>query len=563
MTKRKIQNRHKVQIINVKTLVLVFVILILNLFCYLPACRQGRNFDINNLAFAQDNTKLTSLTKQIMEAKNYDGSQLAFEDLAGMYFMENKYNEFVDFLNSLSKQNKNLEPLINYYIGLARYNQLKHLEEKQDWDEYFAKGNDYRGQIQASLENVINSTGNDTPLSLYASVIIWKFHKDQEDSFYEGALVSLLNSAFEYAKLSKNFQPLKTAADELFSYKELAGAKTIYKIYTQKLLSSNIDNEELKRIAESFHKEGNLFLAENIYDVYLERLLKQETKKDFKPVLIEIAKSFSYSAASGFADLIFAEKVFKIIEDIGGKNAFNEELIFLRAFNLEKAKEYQRALALYLDLIGRYPKSAIINEVKFRAGIIYAYILGDIKNGRLYFEGLSTKETLSPQVIASLYHLGLLSQWENDSQKAKDYYDKLIERREGNFKENLYLAQERLREIQEKKPLEYNLKTFLDVTFNQKKPSSGLERIDLRASPYRPKKNSEVNIHAASYLGASGCMQVELQYLWSGETGNTQLSSLAPALLTQYADSGTKVVYLVVVSPGDVIGTAVEIIDVD
>ncbi|MGB4521227.1 MAG: hypothetical protein WBI28_04785, partial [Candidatus Omnitrophota bacterium] len=92
---------------------------------------------------------------------------------------------------------------------------------------------------------------------------------------------------------------------------------------------------------------------------------------------------------------------------------------------------------------------------------------------------------------------------------------------------------------------------------------SGLERIDLRASPYRPKKNSEVNIQATSYLSASGCMQVELQYLWSGETGNTQLSSFAPTFLTQYADSGTKIVYLVVVSPSGVVGTAVEIISVD
>ncbi|MFZ2602742.1 MAG: tetratricopeptide repeat protein [Candidatus Omnitrophota bacterium] len=513
--------------------------------------------------FAQDNAKLASLTKQIIEAKNYNETHLAFEDLADLYFKENKYNEFVDFLNSLSKQNKDHQALINYYIGLTRYNQLKYLEEKQDWDEYFAKGNDYRGQIQVSLEKAINSSSNDSPLSLYTRVIIWKFHKDQEDSFYEGALASLLNSAVEYAKLTKNLQPLKTVADELFSYKELAGAKAIYKIYTRELLSSNTNNEELKRIAESFHKEGNLVLAENIYDIYLERLLKQETKEDFKPVLIEIAKSFSYSAASGFSDPIFAEKVFKIIEDIGGQDAFNEELIFLRAFNLEKTKEYQLALALYVDLIGRYPKSAIIDEVKFKTAIIYAYILGDIKNGRLYFEGLSTKETLSPQVIASLYHLGLLSQWENDSQKAKDYYDKLIERHKDNFKEIFALVQERLKEIQETKPLEYNLRTFLDLTFNQKKPSPQEERIDLRAFPYRPKKNSEVNIQATSYLSASGCMQVELQYLWSGETGNTQLSSFAPTFLTQYADSGTKIVYLVVVSPSGVVGTAVEIISVD
>lgn len=556
MTKHGRQNKHKVQITNVKTLVLAFVILVLNLFCHL-------NSGIYNLAFAQDNTKVTSLAKQIIGAKDYNETQPAFEELSELYFKENKYNEFVEFLNSLSKQNKDLQAPVNYYIGLTRYNQLKHLEEEQNWDEYFAKGNDYRGQIQASLEKVVSSTNNGSPLNLYAKVIIWRFHKDQEDSFYEGALASLLNSAAEYAKLAKNFQPLKTAADELFSCKELAGAKALYKIYTQELFSSDINNEELKKIAMNSHKEGNLILAENIYDVYFERLLKQETKKDSLPALIEIAKSFSYSAASELADLMFAEKVFKIIEDIGGQGAFNEELIFLRAFNLEKAKEFQSALALYVDFIGRFPKSALSDEVKFKAAIIHAYILADIKNARPYFEGLSIKETLSPQVIASLYHLGLLSQWENDFQKAKGYYDKLIERRKGNFKDDFILAQERLKEIQEAKPLEYNLRMFLDSTFNQNKLSVGLERIDLKAFPYRPKKNSEVNIQATSYLSASGCMQVELQYLWSGETGNAQPSNLASTFSTQYAESGTKVVCLAVVSPSGVVGTAVEIIDVD
>ena len=48
MTKHKIQNKSKVQITNVKTSVLVFVILILNLFCAL-------NFGICHYVYAQDN----------------------------------------------------------------------------------------------------------------------------------------------------------------------------------------------------------------------------------------------------------------------------------------------------------------------------------------------------------------------------------------------------------------------------------------------------------------------------------------------------------------------------
>ena len=52
------------------------------------------------------------------------------------YFKENKYSEFVDFLDSYKITDKLNKSCINYYKALARYTQLNYLEEKQSWDEY-------------------------------------------------------------------------------------------------------------------------------------------------------------------------------------------------------------------------------------------------------------------------------------------------------------------------------------------------------------------------------------------------------------------------------------------
>ena len=511
--------------------------------------------------FAQEDNKLVALSKQIIEAKTNDEAYPILKELTDLYFKENKYNEYVEYLNSLAKQKKTLEPVVNYYIGFSRYYQLKYLEEKQNWDEYFSQGNSYREEVVTSLQKTIASILATEALGVYARLSLWKFHRDQNDALSDAALSDAMNATLEYAKSALDLTPIKDVAGEFLSYAEKAKAKELYKIYVDRLVASQIKDDELNTSAIGFYKEGNLDLAQSLYDVYMERIQKTLAKEKLLPILIDIAKLFSYRD-EGPNDAFYAEKIFKKIEEIGTKDAFNEELIYLRAFNLEKAGEYRKAKDFYIDLVQRYPQTAHRDEADFKQGIIYTYILRDIKNGRSYFEKLAQKEITSPQAISSLYQLGLLSHWQEDKVKAREYYNKLIEKAGDGFPETVTLAKERLKEIEEAKPIEYNLKTFLDASLKEEYASLDMTKLDLKSNPYRLKKDGQIDIKSSAYTAESGCLQVELQYLWSGHLGNSKPTNEQNSFATKYIQRGSKEINLVVVSPTGIIDRDIELVDV-
>jgi tetratricopeptide (TPR) repeat protein len=264
---------------------------------------------------------------------------------------------------------------------------------------------------------------------------------------------------------------------------------------------------------------------------------------------------------------VYAERVFKKIEETGGKEAFDEGLTYLRAFNLEKMKDYIPAREVYMDLASRFPKSAHIDEADFKTGIIYTYVARDINNGRLYFEKLANnKETLSPQAISSLYQLGLLAQWQEDFAKAKEYYNKLLERANvmpASFSESISLAQQRLKEIEGSKQIEYNLKTFMDISLKKENAGFNMSKLQLNSRPYRLKITDEsTKVTAYPFIAESGCLQVEMQYLWSGDIGTAEVSLNESNFDTAYKQAGTRVINLVVVSTSGFLDYNIDMVDV-
>lgn len=485
------------------------------------------------------------------------------EELKEGYFKDKKYSEFVEYLKSLNVKDNALAAQVDYYKALSRYQQLKYLEETQNWNEYFSQGNTYRDEVVLGAQKAIDSTKNSDSLNIYARLLLWQFHKDKQDAFADTALSGLVDSAVEYSKTDADPKPVKDAADKLFSYQEKGKSKELYRIYVEKITSSDIKDEQFREIAFGFYKEGNLELSEIVYDSFIDRIIKSLPKEKTVPDLINIAKMFAYKN-EGPNDALYAEKIFKKIEDTAGKEALGEELVYLRAFNLEKAKEFLAAKDVYVDLAARFPLSSHVDEANYKIAVIFTYVSRDIKTGREYFDKLSQKEPSSPQAISSLYHLGLLSQWENDTAKAKDYYSKLVEKSKDGFHETSVLAKLRLKEIDELKPIEYNLKTFLDAALKEDLVSAITPNIN--ASLYILNKDQEVKINSATNVPMNGCMPVELQYLWSGEIGKTRAASeelLLSALFdTSYSETGTKVINLTIVSPAGTIDRSIDMVDV-
>jgi tetratricopeptide (TPR) repeat protein len=512
--------------------------------------------------FAQESNQLVNLSKQIIEAK--DNSQLyaPFAALKEVYYKDHRYADFVEYLKSLGGKKKSLQPFVEYYIAQARYLQLRHMEETQAWDEYFSHGNDYRDEITNNAASAIAATTASEPLNIYARLLLWQFHKHQEDSLRDSALEDLMRVASLYAQQAKDIALLKEVAGELLAYGEKAKSRELYKIYADKLISSDISNAQLRASADDFYQKGNLELAETLYDAYLGRLDKPQDKDELTAQLVSLAKAFSCKANAP-SDPAYAEKIFRKLEEAGGKGIFDQELMYLRALNLEKAKDFIPAQDAYQKLLEVYPKSAHADEAEFKNGIFSVYVQRDLDKGKKSFEKLAAQEALSPQVISATYQLGLLAQWQEAFPRAKEYYQKLLERAKDNYQETVQLAKERLEEIAASKPIEYNLKTFLDVSLKDEYKTLDMSRLDLRSDPYQAAPDKNISVSSRPVVGESGCFQVETQYLWSGHLGTTRPGSEEAQFATKYLHRGTKEINLVAVTPAGILDRDLVMDDID
>ena len=475
------------------------------------------------------------------------------------YLVGNQYNEFIDFLDN--SKDKSVQTCLDYYKADMRYRQLKYLEEKQSWDDYFSNGNTYRDQIVVSLQKVIRQTDNRNCLRPKSRLLLWQFHHGQQDAFLEQSLADLVADINVYAQKTNDPELIREVADKLLASGEKAKAGQIYKLYVDKLVSGKINQEELKGKAAGFYKEGNLELAKSIYDIYIEKAAKSLAADKFIQELFEIASLFVYKPA-GFYDLAYAEKIYARIEEFAGDKVFNQETIYLRAFNLEKFRDYQEAAKYYLQLTRLYADSKYFDEAAYKIAMINVYALADINEARKYFELLAAKDKFSPQVISAFYQLGLLAQWEGDPAKAKNYYDLLLNNSKGNYTETAAQAKERLKEIGDNLPISYNLKTFLDLSLKKESALSETGRAELMPSAYLLTKGQKIVVSSSVNMPQSGCNQVQLQYLWSGDLAGVHPSVDDDNFQAAYADPGTKEINIVVVSPAGAVDRFFFMVDV-
>jgi len=484
------------------------------------------------------------------------------EEAKSKYLAAQQYNEFVDFLDNFKEQDK-VDPLcLKFYKAQARYLQLKYLEEKQSWDDYFANGNDYRQQLEQNAQKVIEQADLANPLRPKARLLLWQFHHGQQDAFVQASLDDLLADLNAYAKVKTDPELIKNIADALLAGEEKTKARQIYKLYVDQLVAGKITDPELKSAAAGFYKEGNLELAQAVYNIYTERIAKTLAPEKLVRELFEIASLFVYKPA-GLYDMAYAEEIYAKIEGLALKNAFNQDSIYLRAFNLEKLRDYQGAQKLYLQLIQLYPDTRHFDEAVYKIAMIEAYALANIAEARKYFEMLAAKTVFSPQVISGFYQLGLLAQWEGNLVKAKEYYGLLLKNSADNYAATAALAKERLKEIEENKELDYNLKTFLDLSLKNATPLVEMGKAELKASGYLLDKNQKATISSSIDMPQSGCNQVELQYLWSGDLGGAKPAVSDGSFQCAYSDAGTKAINVVVISPAGAIDRFFTMLDVD
>lgn len=483
------------------------------------------------------------------------------EEAKEKYLAANQYNEFIGFLDNFKDKDKVGQLSLDYYKAQARYLQLKYLEEKQSWDEYFANGNTYRQQLEENARKVVDQADAGNPLKLKARLLLWQFHHGQQDAFAQSSLDELVAEVNLYAKDKNDPELIRTIADSLLAQEENAAARQIYKLYVNQLTAGKMADTQLKATGSGFYKEGNLELAQAVFNIYIERASKTLQQGKFIKELFEIASLFVYKP-QGLYDMAYAEEIYAKIEGLAGQGVFDQATIYLRSFNLEKFKDYKAAQKLYLQLIQLYPDTKYFDEAVYKIAMINAYVFSDISQARKYFDLLAAKKEFSPQVIASLYQLGLLAQWEADPVKAKEYYELLLGNTADKYPSIAAQANDRLKEIRENKQISYNLKTFLDLSLKSENTLSEAGKAELKSSAYALEKGQKAVISTFVNMPQSGCNQVQLQYLWSGDLAGAGPAVDDASFQCAYADSGTKAINIVVISPAGSIDRYFTMVDV-
>ena len=144
-------------------------------------------------------------------------------------------------------------------------------------------------------------------------------------------------------------------------------------------------------------------------------------------------------------------------------------------------------------------------------------------------------------------------------------YSKILELTNNNpdFKELTERVSKRQKEIQESKPIEYNLKTFLDVSLKGgEPPGAPTAALDLSIEPFKTTIAQGVKFSLSQPQAMTGCLVPELTYLWSGDLGSVHPVPMTPEFSTDYQVRGIKVVNVVVLAGLEPAGSALEMVDI-
>ena len=517
------------------------------------------------LCIAEQESERANLLKQnIKSSKALEDTELQLGELLDIYAKDNRFNEFYSFLKTLEKDKKfKATPLIYYYKTLTRFSQMQFLEENKMWEELFDNKDLYVSDTEVDLEKAKKLSTSTDALSLKLKFLEWQLKKDNEEVSIN-TLEDLFNLTQEYAQIHSDIQVIKDIADALSKEKQINYAKKLYSVFVSKISETGINQEELRKLTESFLEDDKIDLAISLYDVYLDRIINTQPDKSIAiQKMFDVAEKFAHSGWQEGLDPFYAEKVFKRIEFLYSIKAFSALSQYRRAYNLERSKEYESCLAEYLKLIDNFPKYQDKDRIYFRLGIFNVYVFNEIDQTKEYFLKVVSDYPKSLDYLNSLYHLGLLSHWQDNLEKASEFYKTILDKAKDikTDSEIVTLTELRIKEIEEEKDIEYNLRMFLEAKLKEREEKKYIQ-LELFAKPAKNYLDEPVKFQTNSYFIDTGCLQQDFTYLWSGQLGSNQNPFNEYEFETSYQDLGTKVVNVVLVGPSGVVDGTIEMADI-
>ncbi|NQU18991.1 tetratricopeptide repeat protein, partial [bacterium] len=476
-------------------------------------------FSVQFCLAQQDAKRIDLLKQEIRDIQTAEGSELLLTELLDVYAQGNDFDEFYNFLETVEKKKIfRKTSIVYYYKALTRFRQMQFLEENKMWQELFDNKDSYIADLDKSLAKARKLNTCVNPLALRIKFLEAQTKEDDEASLIE-TLEDLFNLAKEYIETENDVEVIKDIADKLSEEKQDTYAKKLYNVYVTKISRADIGQEELKKIAEDFLKKDKVNLAVSLYSAYLDRLTGIPEDRDaIIKEMFDIAEKFEHPGWREGVDPFFAEKLYEKIESLYNVESFDEFSQLQRAYNLERIKEYESCFGEYLRLIDIFPNYQDKDRIYFRLGILSAYEFNKIDEAKEYFLKVTNNFPQSLDYSNSLYHLGLLNHWQGNLKKADEFYKKILEKTKDikDKPEIALLAESRIKEIDDDRDIEYNLKMFLGavlVEIEEEKPYLHLELFARAGKDYL---DETIKFQTNSYFTDTGCLQEDFTYLWSG-----------------------------------------------
>jgi len=521
-------------------------------------------------AFAQEpgptKAQDTAALKQKIE-KNDADSLSAVEDLLDIYFADNNYEEAYQYLESLAKDGFDKSPEIYFDLALTRSEEIAYWQETKNWEGVYDKSADYKKEIMDHLDKAESLAMDKPSVLLGVKFLRWQATGEDDPDRAFGLFNELLYTAKSMPSSATALDMIKQIGDELASYEDKSMARRFYEIYVSKLGESHLTGEELKAMALQSLNEDNMFLAKSLYEAYLGQLA--DNKDLAAKETVSVADKFVATGKEDGLDPGYAEAMYQKAYDLIGQAAFDVGAQYRRAYNLERMKDFQAAGRQYQGLLDNYKEGVPQKEIYFRLGVLSAYAEKNIPKGLEYFSKIKAEFPKDPMALDSFYQLGLLSQWQGQTDKAKEFYSALLTlAKELNLdlekNDLVLLTRERQKEIEEKKEIAYGLKLFLEGIFKLAEPGQRAPLdVDLTARPAEMDLNQSTKFVVTTSNPQTGCLMPAYSYEWSGQTGSTNNIPNAPELVTDYSLSGFKVVGVAVVDSSGLQGAGFEMVEIE
>ncbi len=488
---------------------------------------------------------------------------MPLSDQVEVYFDARDYDGLYGYLSDLVRKGKT-DAAVYFYRALARVEQVAYWKETKNWEGVYDIGPTYQDGIAQDLAAAEKASGENSSVRVGIAFLRWRAATEKEDEEAYAMFDDVVAAADKAAASEEGLAMVKEKADAIRTLEDKNLSRRLYTVYLDHLTESEMSAETIRKTADVFAEEDNLYLAKSMYGIFLKRI---EDDKVRARAMVEIAGHFAHPGDSEALDPVYAEELYQKATDAIGREAFDQEGVYRRAYNLERLKDYEAALKIYGEWVASYRASdkARCAEVLFREAALTAFGLADAGKAKTFFRDLIDNFSGDPLVVSARYHLGLLAQWTEEFDAAKEEYAAaLAKAKELGVSEDgeiVALTKARLEELEEEKPMAYGLRLFFKGTFGKGEEPMPLH-VDMMGHLPKTAVDDDVRYVVTTSNPMTGCMMPNYAYEWSNEVGGLENIPNTAELTTDYEEPGLKVAFVAVLGTAGLEGAGFDLVQI-